>query len=64
MSRGLGLAEPFRMWTNIAFAVFLALLFGLKPQFGNVGIWIALTGFMATRSLTLFMIYPRLLRTI
>ncbi len=48
----------------IAFAVFLALLFGLKPQFGNVGIWIALTGFMATRSLTLMLMYPRLARTI
>ena len=45
-------------------ATHAGLLFGLKPQLGNVGIWIALTGFMATRSLTLILMYPRLARAI
>lgn len=48
----------------LAFVVFLALLLLLKPSLGNVGIWIALTGFLATRSLSLHLVYPRLRRTI
>lgn len=47
-----------------AFVVFLVLLHTLMPLYGNVGLWIAVAGFLGFRGLLLHLAFPRLLRTI
>jgi MATE family multidrug resistance protein len=48
----------------VAFALFLAALYGLMPALGNHGLWLALAGFLAGRALLLHAFFPRVLRTI
>ena len=46
----------------IAFLGFLAIVHVLVPLYGNVGIWVAMTLFLALRGTGLAIFYPRLLR--
>ena len=48
----------------ISFSAFLVALFTLMPLFGNVGLWTAVTVFAASRGITLYLFYPRLMRSI
>ena len=48
----------------VSFAVFLAVLHGLLPLFGNVALWIALFAFLGLRGLLLHLCLPRVLRDI
>ena len=43
--------RPMRNVVLLAFAVFLGVLFGLAPQFGNAGLWAAVATFLGLRGL-------------
>jgi MATE family multidrug resistance protein len=48
----------------LSLAVFLAANWLLLPAFGNHGLWLSLTLFMAARGLTMALYYPALERSV
>ena len=47
----------------LSFAAFLIALYALMPLLGNVGLWTAVTVFLGSRGVTLYLFYPRLMRS-
>ncbi len=46
----------------VSLAIYLAAVFALQPMFGNHGLWLAFTIFMAARAVTLAVVYPNVER--
>jgi MATE family multidrug resistance protein len=47
-----------------AFAVFLAIVFGVSPHMENHGLWLAFFLFLTLRGVILASLYPRLRRSL
>jgi len=56
--------RPMRNIVLLAFAVFLGVLFGLAPQFGNAGLWAAVATFLGLRGLLQWWWVPRVVGAI
>ena len=56
--------RPMRNVVLLAFAVFLGVLFGLAPQFGNAGLWAAVATFLGLRGLLQWWWVPRVVDAI
>jgi len=56
--------RPMRNIVLLAFAVFLGVLFGLAPHFGNAGLWAAVATFLGLRGLLQWWWVPRVVDAI
>ena len=56
--------RPMRNSMMLALLIFLAALYALVPWLGNHGLWTAMAIFLGARGVTLFLLYPALLRSV